>query len=524
MGGIRWRRLGLGLGTNPRFLGFLLAFVGVTSGCGVRSQSLDFQRSGAVKVLASSQTPGDSDGSRASGAPQPEDVLATSEVRDEGSDSDRSAARELPQLDESSGLGLYQQYAELNHPGLEAAFAAWQAELEKIPQARALPDPHLTYALYVRQVETRVGSQRHRLGLAQKLPWFGKLALRAEAASEGARVARRKYETQRLKLRSQVQEAWAEYAYLGRSLEIVSDNIELLKNWEEVARARYRAGSADQSTVLKAQLELGRLDDSLSTLEEKRPTLASRLNELLGRDSIEPIPLPGAIEDQRPRLDEVELGSWLTGNNPELAELEAEIARAQVGIKIARKDFYPDVTVGLSTIETSGALNPDTLDSGKDPILATVTVNLPVWRRKLRAGEQEARLRRQVALKRREARLNTLSAQLVSTIFDLKDAARKISLYRDTLIPLARQSLETTAASFATGQAGFFDFIDTQRDLLDLQLAYERSLADQLRHRARLELLVGQEVPLVPDEGLSPSENRTEPSLDSTDPPTESTP
>ena len=66
-------------------------------------------------------------------------------------------------------------YAAYHNPELEAAFDRWKAALEKIPQVRALPDPRLTYAYYIENVETRVGPQRHRLDLSQTFPWFGKL-------------------------------------------------------------------------------------------------------------------------------------------------------------------------------------------------------------------------------------------------------------------------------------------------------------------------------------------------------------
>jgi hypothetical protein len=87
----------------------------------------------------------------------------------------------LPNLTESSGLSDYLSYAALNNPGLEAAFNRWKASLERIPQVRALPDPRFNYLYYVQEVETRVGPQRHGLGINQVFPWFGKLKLRGDS-------------------------------------------------------------------------------------------------------------------------------------------------------------------------------------------------------------------------------------------------------------------------------------------------------------------------------------------------------
>ena len=106
----------------------------------------------------------------------------------------------LPNLTESSKLSDYLAYAALNNPGLEAAFNRWKAALERIPQVKALPDPKFNYLYYVREVETRVGPQRHGLGIAQAFPWFGKLKLRGDVATEAAHVARKRYDVVKLKL------------------------------------------------------------------------------------------------------------------------------------------------------------------------------------------------------------------------------------------------------------------------------------------------------------------------------------
>jgi len=115
-------------------------------------------------------------------------------------ESDDSTTLRLPALNEESTISDYLEYAALNNPGLEAAFNSWKARLEKVPQVRALPDPRFTYAYFVKEVETRAGPQRHKFGLAQMFPWFGKLDLKSDVALEAANAERQKYEAAKLKL------------------------------------------------------------------------------------------------------------------------------------------------------------------------------------------------------------------------------------------------------------------------------------------------------------------------------------
>jgi len=106
----------------------------------------------------------------------------------------------IPEFTESSVLTDYLTYAALKNPGLKAAFLRWKAALEKIPEVKSLPDPRFTYGYFIRNVETRVGPQRHKFGLAQTFPWFGKLKLKGNAAWETARAEKERYEAAKLKL------------------------------------------------------------------------------------------------------------------------------------------------------------------------------------------------------------------------------------------------------------------------------------------------------------------------------------
>ena len=140
-----------------------------------------------------------------------------------------SPRKQLPELNEASGLNDYLAYAALNNPQLEAAFNRWKAALEMVSQARTLPDPRFNYGYFIQEVETRVGPQEQRVGLSQMFPWFGKLKLRGEAALEGANAAQQQYEAAKLKLFDEVKQAYYELYYVGRAICVTAENVELLK-------------------------------------------------------------------------------------------------------------------------------------------------------------------------------------------------------------------------------------------------------------------------------------------------------
>ena len=177
----------------------------------------------------------------------------------------------------------YLRYASLNNAELKAKFEQWKAALEQVPQAKALDDPKFTYGYFIKEVETRVGPQRQKFGIMQVFPWFGEIEARTDAASAKAKAARKGYEAAKLKLFWQVKDTFAEYAYLAEAIKITKQNFELLKYFEEVARTKYITATATHPDVIRAQVELAKLEDILESLEQLREPTVARLNAALNR-------------------------------------------------------------------------------------------------------------------------------------------------------------------------------------------------------------------------------------------------
>lgn len=414
-----------------------------------------------------------------------------------------------PALPDRPALGDYLAYAALHNPGLEAAFNRWRAAVARGPQVRSLPDPRLSYRYFIEEVETRVGAQRQSFGVSQTLPWLGKLALRGDAADQAANAERQRYEHEKLLLFQRVKDAYHEYAFLGESIATVKDNLQLLGNLEKVMRTRYRAAAASHPDVIRVQVELGRLDDRLRTLEDLRGPTAARLDAALNRPAGPPPPWPGAIEDRALALDDEMLLAWMEQSNPQLRALASDLARSRHEVDLARKGYFPDVTVGLTYIQTSPSTHGrHPPDDGKDPVMATVSLNVPIWWDKLAAGVREARRRQTVAARQKQDKANVLAAELKLVLYHVRDAGRKINLYRDTLLPKARQALRAVQTAFQAGKASFSDLIDAQRLYLAFELAGKRAATDKAKRLAELEVLVGRQIPRGGD---APPTGRTKP-------------
>jgi cobalt-zinc-cadmium efflux system outer membrane protein len=402
----------------------------------------------------------------------------------------------LPEITGESTLSDYLTYAALNNPGLQASFDRWKAALEKVPQVDSLPDPRFTYGYFIQSVETRVGPQRNSFLLTQLFPWFGKLALRGGQAMEAANAERERFEAAKLKLFYMVKDAYYEYHYLSRAVEVTEANLQLLNHIVDVVQARYASGEGTYADVVRSQVELGKIEDRVRTLEDLRQPTSAKLNAALGRNEQTPLPWPGKAVEEKTELTDEQMTAMLREKNPTLKALDHTITQERKGIELARKQYFPDVTLGAQVIDTGDARTPGVSDSGKDPVIASVSINVPVWYKKYRAGVKEARYRYTAAKRERQDQENTLISDLKMALYKYRDAERRIDLYRTALIPKAQQAIEVGTQGFEAGNVSFVNLFDAQRTLLELELAYERAFADRAQRLAELEMLVGKEIPL----------------------------
>lgn len=396
---------------------------------------------------------------------------------------DSHSVKELNTLDD------YIKYALLNNPGLKAAYEKWLAALEKVAPAGTLPDPKMTFAYYINEVETRVGPQKYSVGINQTFPWFGKLDLKSKAASEMANVEKAKYDALKLMLISKIKKLYYQYSYLAQSIKITQDNITLVSNFEDVATAKYKGGAGLQNAVIKIQVELGKLDDRLTSLKDSITPVVAKLNSAMNRPSSASLPVPENIPDEKISMDKSELISLLRSGNPKLKALDYMAEKDNYMIDLAGKNYYPDFTLGLNYISTEPRYDATPADNGKDPVVASVSVNIPLWRKKYHSIKREAQAEQRSVRRSREEMENNLVADLEMAIFELRDADRKITLYRDTLLKKAEQNVSINQLAFASDKASFLDLIDAQRVLLEFQLAEKKALADYGKALADIEML-----------------------------------
>lgn len=378
----------------------------------------------------------------------------------------------------------YLKYAEAHNAGLKSSYHQWQAALEQVPQAKALPDPQVSYGYWAKQSDLQM---KQTVGVMQTFPWFGKIDARTQAATKETSAAQQKYQTARLALFKEIKEGFYEFAYLARAIDIAKENLELMRHFGEVAQTKHMTAEASHPDVIRAEVEIAKIEDVLRGLNQLREPTVSRLRTALTLPADTNLPWPKTEEFNAVDVDYERFTNTLRQKNPELASLNYEAMAAVSKITLAEKNFYPDIGVGV---------NWENMDNrgGRDGVQLVFSLNLPLWRDSYSAGERQAQAQKASIEQQKIETENVLLTKAAQSLYEYRDSIRKMRLYRDTLIPKGRELLRASEAAYRQGTIDFLSLIDAQRTLLDYHLSLQRAIADNQQKLAALEMLAGAEL------------------------------
>jgi outer membrane protein, heavy metal efflux system len=417
---------------------------------------------------------------------------AVSGAQDPPDGTDTQHGTEAPDLPATPSLEDFVRVAEQRSPALEAGRRLWRAEAEAVDAAGSFPDPEVSFGWYAREVETRVGPQKERVSVRQRLPWFGKLGLARDAAAEGEGAAHARYDDRRLALRRDVTLAWLDLYWLGRATELSRDNLDLLTDLERVIRERYRIDRAGHADLVRVQVEMGLAENNLRSMEDRLRPAVARMNSLLHRPEDASVPVPAELPDWPTAPDEESVFQAVNEGSRQLRERERKAAQAETASRLAGRSRWPDWMVGADWIRTDDALNPSLDDSGKDALIVNVSVNLPIFRGKWDAPARAAAERVVAAREDLSRERDDLMAKAEDVLYEWRDADRRVDLYGSALLPKAREAYAALDTAYRTGEGAFLDLIDAERTLLNFQLEWERARTDRARSAAKLAQLTGR--------------------------------
>ena len=380
--------------------------------------------------------------------------------------------------------------AERVHPAIKAEAQMVESKKARISQVKSLPDLTVGVGwmgnITPFSVQHLDPSSYRGISAMQEIPYPGKLGLRGQIAQKDVEAEKWNLEAARRQVRAEVKSAYYELWSVDQAIAITQKNKDLLEKLARIAEEKYKVGKGLQQDVLRAQLEVSRILQTLTILNQRQGSMLARLNTLLLRAPETPIGTLTAVEKSPLNYSLDELTEQGVENSPDIRRQEQLIEQSQYAVNLASKEYYPDFRVGYDYWQ-----RPDLADMHG----FNFTVNVPIfYKKKQREGLNEANFAHESAKQSSEAIHTELLFQVKDQFLRAKASDELLTLYTRALVPQSSLAVESSLAAYQTGTLDFESLISNFTSVLEYETNYYEELANYQKALVALEQITSVEL------------------------------
>src|SRR5439155_6242101 len=379
-------------------------------------------------------------------------------------------------------------YAQEHNPAIQTARERLRAAQQVPAQAAAYEDPIVMWENWNVPENLRIDKADNIIfRLSQKIPFPGKLRLKGEIAAKEAEQREAELKAAEIDTTAQVKKAYYDLWLIYKNLEVYSRDKELVAQFARIAEQKYAVGQVSQPDVLRAQVELTRLINRVTTETLGLSKAQARLNALLSRPPEAPLGIPRDPPPAAVAYSMADLEELTRKNRPELIAQARAVERENLALALAHKAYYPDFEVAVSRFVNFGR---------RDGFGLVFSATIPLaFKYKYDAGVEEAVANQQTAQSELRRLQDLALFEVKQALVEAQIALEQLNLFLHTHIPQAEQTLAASQIGYQTGTIDFLSLIDSVRAIEQVHLEHLMAAANFEKAWAELERAVGEELP-----------------------------
>ncbi|MDM1347218.1 TolC family protein [Myroides marinus] len=449
-----------------------------------------------------------------------------------------AVAQEQPK----DSLAHYLNVALENNPGVKSQKLAYEAFLQKIPQAGAYQDPELSMEFYTKPMDIVGGKNIGNVSVMQMLPWFGTRKSARVEANHMANMQNEQYKETIDNLTLQVYTQWYNLQKLNEQLQNNEENRKLLQQLEQLAIRKFSAptnsakvtatpkvssntasgatasassgmggmsmggvakasaapsasmssmssgagmsemggsSASGMSDVLRIGLELIEIENNIESLHSQIKAEKAKFNALLDRDATKEVVL-GQIEKVNFLYSEEDALLAIELNNPMLGMITEEGLAYKAKAEMDRKMSYPMIGLGVQYM-IIGKTNDMMLSMGDMNGKDMIMPMMTVSLPIFRKKYKAQQEEGKLWWKSSDNKFQETYNTLKSEYYGYKsqlDDAVRVVTLYEKQTTLAQTTYNLIIKEFVTGKSDLTNVIQVQRQLLDYQLKKAEAIAN----------------------------------------------
>lgn len=371
------------------------------------------------------------------------------------------------------------------NPLVLSARQEYRASLARVSQARALPQPSLSYDSDVQPSVTDLrGSQEQYIGVGALIPFPGKTYLRGQVARRESRQIEADVSLTELDLTYDVTATFYTLLLAREKVTYAQQNLALSQDFVEKTELKFGAGDVPRVEVVRARVVAANAVSELRRAESDESIARERLNFLLARPGSAPLQLSGQLKAPPVTYEVDQLAEWALVSRPEIGGIESALEGASLTKKLGFMSYLPDFDLGIAQHRMEGEENSWQV---------TLGIEMPLFFWQPARGEIREAYATSQSLTQEAAHLrNLIALEVAEAHREYETAVNQIQLMEDEILAQAEEVYEMYLFSYQQGEIGGIELIEAQRTLSEARKAYADSLYDYDIAIASLEKAVGR--------------------------------
>lgn len=380
-----------------------------------------------------------------------------------------------------------------NNPQLRAARNQTSAARTRVNQVTSWDAPQVGVEFFQAPVRSFPNPLKDQMEMdyfiQQMFPFPGKLSWMGKAAEANANMFDQGLRALERKILRELKTAYFELYLVQRKIQINAENQDLMRRFVDITNKQYEVGMGKQPDILRAQTELSTLINAGLNLQKEKRAGEAMINTILSRPANDPLGFVPDIEATIPLWTFEQLRPLALEARPELKSMNFNIEMNKAEHALSKREYFPDFMARV--------MYKDMAMTSNDfwSVMVGVSIPLSPWS----SGKYTSKVQ--------ENELNVMRAEedfssmRNMTLFEVQDANVRVQtdqnlvlLYRNTVIPQAEQTLQSTIAAYQTGKTEFLMLIDAYRMVLMSRLDYHMSVMNYMSSQAALEQAVGLDI------------------------------
>jgi len=412
-----------------------------------------------------------------------------------------ASATEFPVMKANTALSFEQaiRAAQINDPWLTGNVHQQRAIESMSIAVHTLPDPKVTIGLanlptngfdFGQEAMTQA-----KVGVSQMFPRGDTLDIKSQQLKTQSEAFPYQRKDRESKVAVMVGNLWLDVYQVQQSIALIQSNRSLFEQLADVAEASYSSalGKTRQQDIVRAQLELTRLEDRLDQLEQQKNRHAGMLVQWLSTFSTEnsaeydaPLGSDFALHNivVNRELPQIELinsdlvykENWhrpeellpYFSSHPSVVAIEKKIKASNAGINLAKQKYQPEWGVNASY----GYRGDDPMGRSRADLFSVgVTFDLPLFTENRQDKEVQSAVYETEAVKTEKL---LLLRQLLGTYSSAKGRLLRLidrqNLYKTKLLPQIYDQAEASLTAYTNDDGDFSEVVRSRIAVLNAEI------------------------------------------------------